>query len=148
VRYFVQKFAKQMQKKIETIPAAMVKGLVAWDWPGNICELETLTRGKSLEAPLAELRKLHAEGPTQTKQAQAAEEDIARIVKETIRAMDGRRSFADEYAKKQREEIVRALTESKGRVGGGDGAAARMGINRTTLLFRMKKFGINPQQYA
>ena len=155
VRYFVQKFAKQMQKKIEAIPAAVMKGLVAWDWPGNIRELENfieraviLTRGKSLEAPLAELRKLHAEGPTQTKQAQAAEEDIARIVKETISALDGRRSFADEYAKKQREEIVRALTESKGRVGGGDGAAARMGINRTTLLSRMRKFGINPQQYA
>ena len=155
VRYFVQKFAKQMQKKIETIPTAVMKGLIAWDWPGNIRELENfieraviLTRGKSLEAPLAELRKLHAEGPTQTKQAQAADEDIARIVKETISALDGRRSFADEYAKKQREEIVRVLTESKGRVGGGDGAAARIGINRTTLLSRMKKFGLNPQQYA
>ena len=66
-------------------------------------------------------------------------------MKETFSALDGRRSFADEYAKKQREEIVRALTESKGRVGGG--AAARMGINRTTLLSRMK-FGLNPQQYA
>ena len=155
VRYFVQKFAKQMQKKIETIPAAMMKGLVAWDWPGNIRELENfieraviLTRGRSLEAPLAELRKPQAEGPTQTKQAQAAEEDIARIVKQTISAMDGRRSFADEYAKKQREEIVRALTESKGRVGGDDGAAVRMAINRTTRLSRMRKFGLNPQQYA
>jgi formate hydrogenlyase transcriptional activator len=69
-------------------------------------------------------------------------------VKETISAMDGRRSFADEYAQKQREEIVRALTESKGRVGGGDGAAARIGINRTTLLSRMRKFGLNPQQFA
>ena len=144
-----------MQKKIETILVAVMKGLVAGDWPGNIRELENfieraviLTRGKSLEAPLAELRKLHAEGPTQTKQAQAAEEDIARIVKETISAMDGRRNFADEYATKQREEIVSALTESKGRVGGGDEAAARMGINRTTLLSRMRKFGINPQQFA
>ena len=50
-----------------------------------------------------------------------------------------------EFAKKQREEIVRALTESKGRVGGADGAAARLGINRTTLLARIKKFGIDPQ---
>ena len=49
---------------------------------------------------------------------------------------------------KQREEIVRALTESKGRVGGPDGAAARLGINRTTLLSRMKKLGLNPKQYA
>jgi formate hydrogenlyase transcriptional activator len=40
------------------------------------------------------------------------------------------------------------LLPTKGRVGGADGAAARMGINRTTLLSRMKKFGINPAQYA
>jgi len=106
-----------------------------------------LTRGRSLEAPFEELRKLHAEEPTQTKK-ERAQEDIARIVKETISALDGRNNFADENAKKQREEIVRVLTQSKGRVGGVDGAAARMGVNRTTLLSRMKKFGINPGQYA
>ena len=54
----------------------------------------------------------------------------------------------DEYANKQREEIVCALTECQGRVGGDDGAAARLGINRTTLLSRMKKLGINPRQFA
>jgi DNA-binding NtrC family response regulator len=48
----------------------------------------------------------------------------------------------------QREAIVHALTESKGRVGGPDGAAARLGINRTTLLARMKKFGLDRRQYA
>jgi formate hydrogenlyase transcriptional activator len=55
---------------------------------------------------------------------------------------------ADRDTKKQRDAIVRALTESKGRVGGADGAAARMGINRTTLLARMKKVGIHPRDYA
>jgi len=44
--------------------------------------------------------------------------------------------------------MVRALTESKGRVGGSDGAAAHLGINRTTLLARMKKFGVDRRQYA
>src|SRR5207244_3229016 len=58
VSYFVQRLAKQMQKKIEAIPTAVMKGLTAWEWPGNIRELENfieraviLTRGKSLEAP-------------------------------------------------------------------------------------------------
>src|SRR5579872_2490325 len=58
VSYFVQKFAKRMQKNIETISAATMKVLTAWGWPGNIRELENfieraviLTRGKSLEAP-------------------------------------------------------------------------------------------------
>jgi formate hydrogenlyase transcriptional activator len=165
VSYFVQKFAKQMQKRIEAIPSAVMKGLVAWDWPGNIRELENfieraviLTRGKSLEAPLAELRKLHSEEPIPAKQAQPVQEDVARIVKETISALNSRvnpngrteRSFAGESTqkRKQREEIVRALTESKGQVGGAEGAAVRIGINRTTLLSRIKKFGINPQQYA
>ncbi len=155
VTHFVQKFAKQMQKKIESIPAAAMKGLAAWEWPGNIRELENfieraviLTRGKSLEAPLSELRK----PGTDTRPSpgvQPAQEDIARIVKESISAaLNGKKDFSDEYSQKQREEIVRALTEAKGRVGGADGAAARMGINRTTLISRMKKFGIDPRQYA
>jgi formate hydrogenlyase transcriptional activator len=154
VSYFVQKFAKQMQKKIEAISQAVMKGLTEWDWPGNIRELENfieraviVTRGKSLEAPLAELRKLNT---TQTVPAarNSAQEEIARIVKETLTALNGDKSSAGERAQKQRQEIVRALAESKGRVGGVDGAAARMGINRTTLLSRIKKFGINPEQYA
>lgn len=154
VSYFVQKFAKQMQKNIESIPASVMKGLAAWDWPGNIRELENfieraviLTRGKSLEAPLAELRKPRIDEPTQAP-AQSGKEDIARIVKETLKSLNGRKDVADEHARKQREEIVRVLTECKGRVGGADGAAARMGINRTTLLSRMKKFGIDPRQYG
>jgi formate hydrogenlyase transcriptional activator len=155
VSYFVQKFAKQMQKRIEAIPPAVMKGLVAWEWPGNIRELENfieraviLTRGKSLEAPLGELRK-SPDGSAQSKHGRpAAQEEIARIVKETISALDGRRSFAYENSKKQREEIEQALTETKGRVGGPEGAAARLGVNRTTLLSRIKKFGINPIQYA
>jgi formate hydrogenlyase transcriptional activator len=153
VSYFVQKFARQMQRKIETIPAAVMKGLTAWEWPGNIRELENfieraviLTCGKALDAPLGELRKPRAEAPAQNEQP--AQDHIARIVKETISALNGKKDFADEYAKKQREEIVGALTGSKGRVGGADGAAARIGINRTTLISRMKKFGIDPRQYA
>ena len=154
VSYFVQRLAKQMQKKIEAIPTAVMKGLTAWEWPGNIRELENfieraviLTRGKSLEAPLAELRKLNRDEPTHPA-AQQTHEDIARIVKETINALSNKKSVPDEHVKQQRDEIVRALTESKKRVGGADGTAARMGMNRTTLLSRMKKLGIDPKQYA
>ena len=75
-------------------------------------------------------------------------EAIAQIVKETIHAFDRKTTVADEYERKQRDEIMRALTETKGRVGGDEGAATRLGLNRTTLLSRMKKFGINPKQFS
>jgi formate hydrogenlyase transcriptional activator len=55
---------------------------------------------------------------------------------------------AYEIAKKQRAEIIRVLSACKGRVGGADGAAARRGMNRTTLLSRMNRFGICAKQYA
>jgi formate hydrogenlyase transcriptional activator len=156
VSYFVPKFAKQMQKKIDSVPLAAMKGLAAWEWPGNIRELENfieraviLTRGKALEAPLSELRKANAEIQHAPTQQPASRDDIARIVKETIRTLNDKSDVADdEFARKQREEIVHALTESKGRVGGPDGAAVRMGINRTTLLARIKKLRIDPRQYA
>lgn len=154
VSYFVQKFAKQMQKKIEAISPMVMKGLTAWEWPGNIRELENfieraviLTRSKSLEAPLRELRRIGPPEPVFAAKA-SEQEDIARIVKETLQALNGSKSPGNERSQRQREEIERALVESKGRVGGADGAAARMGINRTTLLSRMKKFGIDAAQYA
>ncbi|MEG9435781.1 sigma 54-interacting transcriptional regulator [Edaphobacter sp. HDX4] len=153
VSYFVQKFADQMQKKIESIPTAVMKGLIAWEWPGNIRELENfieraviLTRGSSLEAPISGLRKVSSNSVSAT--PEPGQEDIARIVKETIAALKGNRDLSDEHSQKQREEIIRALKESKGRVAGADGAAARMGINRSTLITRIKKFGIDPRQYA
>ena len=153
VGYFVQKCAKQMQKRIDAIPASVMKGLTAWDWPGNIRELENfveraviLTRGKTLEAPLGELRRSKKDEPAPTS-ASGSEEDIARIVRVTIASMKGKNADS-EHAKKQHDEIIRVLAECKGRVGGAEGAAARMGISRTTLISRMKRLGINPYDYA
>ena len=140
--------------RIERIPVSVMKGLIAWEWPGNIRELENfmeraviLTRGSSLAAPLAELRKVRLD-PAPAAAAQPGQEDIARIVKETIDALKGKISLSDEFSQKEREEIERALTECKGRVSGPHGAAARLGINRNTLVSRMKKFGIAPRQSA
>src|SRR5579862_5616211 len=120
VSYFVQKFAKQMQKNIATIPAVVMKALLAWEWPGNVREVENfieraviLTRGRSLMAPLAELRKVTTEepraAPTNTS---VNHDDIARIVKETVSALHGKSSSAGDHAKKQRDQIVKALTEA------------------------------------
>jgi formate hydrogenlyase transcriptional activator len=152
VTFFVEKFAKQMQKRIDNVPVPAMKALRMCEWPGNIRELENfieraviLTRGRSLEAPLAELRKVNIVGDQQETEDR---DNIARIVKETIKALHADSSVDRESMKKQRDAIVRALTESKGRVGGAGGAAAHMGINRTTLWARMKKFGIDPRDYT
>jgi formate hydrogenlyase transcriptional activator len=121
VRYFTQKHSRRMQKQIESIPAAALRKLSSWHWPGNIRELENfiersviLTRDTALQAPVDELSYNGRNPP-----------------------VVGTR---DEH-----DEIVRILKVTSGRVGGPDGAAARMGINRTTLLSRMKKFGIDPR---
>ncbi|HZC34139.1 MAG TPA: sigma 54-interacting transcriptional regulator, partial [Chthoniobacterales bacterium] len=105
VTYFVQKFAKQMQKGIESVPSAAMKGLTAWEWPGNIRELENfieraviLTRGSALEVPLTELPK---------RETGAADNVVATKKKRTLRKAPSSPSDvntgAEEYERKQRE---------------------------------------------
>lgn len=154
VRYFAQKFARQMEKRIETIPTATMQALTKWDWPGNVRELANfieraviLTRGTSLDVPLAELHRVCSDEITQPAGPQRWRE-ITQIVRETMNALNVRPTAIDEHAERQRNAIVRTLTETKGRVGGDNGAAARLGLNRTTLLSRMKKFGIHPKQFC
>ena len=121
VRYFTQKYARRMNRRIETIPGEAMEALSNWNWPGNVRELENfieraviLTRGPALEVPLAELRNGGAAPPAALTTLEEAE----------------------------REHILRALRESKGQVGGPSGAAARLGLKRTTLQSRMRKLGI------
>jgi formate hydrogenlyase transcriptional activator len=150
VSYFVQKFAKQMQKQIEAISPAVMRGLTAWDWPGNIRELENfmeraviVTRGKSLDPPLGELRKTNT-----IELPRSDQREISQSAGDTTNSRRDKISVVDEYKRKQRDEIIWALTTCKGRVGGADGAAARLGMNRTTFVSRMRKFGIYAKQHA
>jgi len=126
VRYFAQKYGRRMEKKVESIPAAALKQLANWNWPGNIRELENfieraviLTHGTALEVPVSELRRTGA----------AVSPPIPRESRE-------------------HDEILRVLRETHGRVAGPNGAATRMGIKRTTLISRMKKLGIDPRKVS
>jgi formate hydrogenlyase transcriptional activator len=124
VRYFTQKYARRMNRRIETIPSEAMEALANWNWPGNVRELENLieravilTRGAVLHVPLAELRSGEAAAP----------------------AITGALTTLEQA---EREHILRALREAKWVVGGPAGAAARLGLKRTTLQSRMLKLGI------
>jgi len=126
VRYFTQKYGRRMQKQIESIPTVAMRKLASWHWPGNIRELENfiersviLTHGAALQAPISELGNNGR----------------------TVPVMDTREA-------NERDEIVRILKVSNGRVAGPDGAAARMDIKRTTLISRMKRLGIEPRKVS
>src|SRR6267154_2169204 len=127
IEHFVRKFAVQMKKSITSIPSKTMELLVRWEWPGNIRELENfversviLTPGTVLQSPLSELR------------AAAELEDS-----------DGIGTLRD----KGRERILRALRDCHGRLGGPEGAAARLGLKRTTLQSKLDHLGIKPATY-
>ena len=126
VRYFVQKYARRMEKEIDSVPSVVMKKLGAWHWPGNIRELENfiersviLTHGSALQVPISELG-----GNGKASAMESARDDG------------------------EREKILRILKETNGRVAGPNGAAARMGVKRTTLISRMKKLGIDPRRIS
>ena len=121
VRYLAQKYARRMNKRIESIPSETLDALTRYHWPGNVRELENLieravilSAGPALRVPLAEL-----EPP-----AEAATEALV-----TLEAAE-------------RQHILRALEETNWVLGGPRGAATRLGMKRTTLQSRMSKLKI------
>ncbi|HKV80107.1 MAG TPA: cofactor assembly of complex C subunit B [Candidatus Sulfotelmatobacter sp.] len=128
IRHFVHKFARRMDRYIETIPKETMKALMQWDWPGNVREIENLmersvilSEGNALRVPLAELR-------TQSK-SQTEEGD---------RTLDTA----------ERQHIIRVLRETRGVLSGPEGAAQRLGLKRTTLQSKMQRLGIKREDYS
>lgn len=121
VRYFVQKYATRMNKKIDTIPSQSVAALQRWQWPGNVRELENfiersviLTPGSVLRVPLAQLGTDYENGAAGPATLETAE----------------------------REHIVRILRQTRGLISGPNGAAVRLGLKRTTLQSKIRRLGI------
>jgi PAS domain S-box-containing protein len=126
VRYFVSKHSRRLNRHIETIPPDIMKALTRWDWPGNIRELENfieraviLSSGPALRAPLAELEMPSSAPPPEDATLKSTE----------------------------REHILRVLRETKGVIAGTSGAAARLGLKRTTLNSKLKKLNIHRDDY-
>jgi formate hydrogenlyase transcriptional activator len=128
VQYFMQKYARRMGKRIETVPAATMQRLVDWSWPGNVRELQNmiergviLSRGFVLEIPLTELEQSAIPAPGDNNGGA------------TLEAVE-------------RDHILQALRHTGWVVGGPTGAAARLGLNRSTLNARMRKLEIRRPQ--
>jgi formate hydrogenlyase transcriptional activator len=123
VRHFVEHYARRMKRAIETIPSETMEALTRYAWPGNIRELQNLMEravilspGPVLHVPLGDL---------------------------DVRATGGqRRGPARTLEEAERAHIVATLTDTNWVVAGAKGAAARLGMKRSTLQFRMKKLGI------
>ena len=127
VWHYLRKYSQRMRRNIETIPVATMEVFVRYPWPGNVRELQhfvercvVLTGDSVLRAPLRELEQ--AIGKAKVSRTQGPARTMAEI---------------------ERESILQALRETNWVVGGPHGAAARLGIKRTTLASRIERLGIS-----
>jgi formate hydrogenlyase transcriptional activator len=123
VQYFVQQFARKLNKSIESVRCATMDALMQYPWPGNIRELENvieraviLSTGPTLRVPIGDLHTRIAPGHNHDRN-------------QTLEQME-------------RRHILATLKETRWVLSGPRGAATRLGLNRATLYFRMKKLGI------
>jgi formate hydrogenlyase transcriptional activator len=123
IRFFTQKYAHKMNRAIEEIPASALEALTRYDWPGNIRELQNLVERSVIMSSGQVLQLAVPDG--------VPDANCSRWTPPT------RLDHTPE-----RERILDALRLSRGVIGGADGAAARLGLRRTTLQSRMKKLGI------
>jgi DNA-binding NtrC family response regulator len=127
VHHFVQKYAQRMSKRIDTIPTTAMTAMLDYHWPGNVRELENfiersviLSSDSALEPPLAELEQQRLASP------------LPDLDYKSIKLREA-----------QRDHILRTLRDTKWRIGGREGAAARLGVKRTTLQSLVKRLGID-----
>ena len=140
VRHFAKEFSRNMNRTIQTISSETMTALCQYHWPGNIRELQNvieraviLSRGPALMVPLVEMQPRAMTVPPQ----EDAKPTSSR-----------RRPVRSILAEVDRDQIIQALKQASGRIGGRDGAAARLGLKRTTFITRMNTLGVNPKRVS
>jgi formate hydrogenlyase transcriptional activator len=135
VRHFAQQFSRRMNKVIETIPSATMDALCRYHWPGNVRELQNvieraviISTGPALSVDVADLKFSKSSDPEEG--ALAAKSDTNGALHNVL-------------AETERQQILKALKQSNWVVAGPNGAAARLGMNRSTLQVRIRKLGIS-----
>jgi formate hydrogenlyase transcriptional activator len=133
VRHFAELYSRRMSKVIQIIPPETMNVLMRYHWPGNVRELQNVIERAVILSTRGVLRvsmtELNATG------AMPKSKQPAPQIRKRTRAI---------IPSLSREQIVRALQEAGGRVGGADGAAARLGLKRTTLIAHLKRLAIDP----
>jgi formate hydrogenlyase transcriptional activator len=126
VRHFVRTYARHLHKRIDTIPAEVMAALIHDPWPGNVRELQHVIERAVILSTDAVLRL----PPTEWQRRSPTTDAPDRVL--TLEEVE-------------REHIIRVLRDTNGVVGGSQGAAARLGLRRTTLLYRLEKLGLSRQ---
>jgi formate hydrogenlyase transcriptional activator len=135
VRHFAELFSRRIGKAIHTIPSETMNALLRYDWPGNVRELQNVIERAVILSTRGVLRVSIAELTAKGNPASKSKQPLAQKRKR-IRAS---------VPPLNRDQVLQALQESGGRVGGADGAAARLGLKRTTLIAHLKRLAIDPQ---
>jgi formate hydrogenlyase transcriptional activator len=129
VRHFVQRFSRRMNKNIDTIRPDTMEALIRYDWPGNVRELQNII----------ERAVILSNGPVLTLPTRELQPSSGTV----IATNKDSRNLCSELNDMERQRIVAALEKARWKVSGSHGAAALLGIKRSTLLSRMKRLGIS-----
>ena len=158
VKFFTHKYAQRMNRRIDSIPSETIARLVQMPWLGNVRELENvieraviLTRGSVLNLPLNEMPYQPAHPSTTEWQPSAAAPSASWDMMPSAPPLPttpaASKPLPPDSPEIDRECILRVLRETNGIVAGPKGAAARLGLKRTTLLSRMQRMGISTKNF-
>ncbi|HEY1753764.1 MAG TPA: sigma 54-interacting transcriptional regulator [Bryobacteraceae bacterium] len=135
--FFVAKCAARLNKPIDSIPVDVVEVLKAHDWPGNIRELQNFIERAVIFSPGSVLRLPLGLKQTVKQRPESAPSPAAQHLASAARTL----------ADAEREHILETLEQANWLIGGQDGAANRLGLPRTTLIYKMRKLGIESRRY-
>ena len=148
IRYFAQKYSLRLNKKFASIASGAMEALSRYSWPGNIRELENfveraviLSRGNELELPIAELRLRDGQGSIEDDRRSKDRRANRQKSPQPNQSASEPGTMTLEEA--ERDHILQVLRAADWQIGGPQGAAARLGMKRTTLNSKMKRLSIN-----